>query len=157
MSDSKRSPPTRTHADRDDPERDGDDDQRGGEDPAADAADPHDRSPRRSLACLAPALDRAGRPVAGAADGRDVPRGVGVVAELLAEPFHVDVDGSVGHVALGVAVQRVEEAVPAQDATVGLEQDLEQAELKAAEGDLAAAQRSPGGGPRRAPGRRGRR
>ena len=126
------------HADRDDRERHGHDDQRRGEDPAPDAADPHD-----GRASPAPPLDRAGRPVAGAADGRDVARRVGIVAELLAQPLHVDVDGPVGDVALGVAVERVEQPVAAQHAAVRLEQHLEQPELERAQGHLAAAHGHP--------------
>ena len=62
------------------------------------------------------------RPVADAADGGDVARTLGVVAELVAQPPDVDVDGPVEDLGLVLAVDRIEQLVAGQDAAVGLDQ-----------------------------------
>ena len=106
----------------------------------------------------------AGRPVADAADGGDVARPLGVVAELVAQPPDVDVDGPVEDVGLVLAVDRVEQLVAGQDAAVGLEERLEQPELDAGQRDRLAVAGRPRGGrgrrrgrPWRSGARRGRR
>ena len=148
MSDSKRSPPTRTTPIATIPSATAT--------TTSDAASIRLPMPR-TLMRVRPAgrspelqpLDRAGRPVADAPDGGDVARGVRVVAELLAEPLRrrrrrPDRVTSPS----AVAVERVEQLVAAEDAAVRLEERLEQAELERAQGDLAPAHASPGGGSR---------
>ena len=82
-----------------------------------------------------------GRPVADAADRGHVARRLGVVAELVAQPADVDVDGPVEDVGLVAAVDRVEQLVAGEDAAVGLEERLEEPELDARQGDRLARPR----------------
>ena len=85
-----------------------------------------------------PAGSTPGRPIADAADRGDVARRLGVVAELVAEPADVDVDGAVQDLGLVGAVDRVEQLVAAEDPAVGLEDRLEQPELDVGQGDRPA-------------------
>ena len=77
-------------------------------------------------------------PVADAADRGDVARSLGVVAELVAQPADVDVDGPIEHLGLVLAVDRVEQLVAAQDAAAGLDQAGEEPELDPGQGDRHA-------------------
>ena len=85
---------------------------------------------------------------------------LGIVAELVAQPPDVDVDGPVEDLGLVVAVDRIEELVAGQDPAAGLEDRLEEAELDPGQRDRPARRGSPRTGRdrrrgRRGPGRRG--
>ena len=69
------------------------------------------------------------RPIADAADRRDVARPLGVVAELVPQPPDVDVDRPVEDLGLVLAVDRVEQLVAGQHPAVGLEQRGQEPEL----------------------------
>ena len=98
---------------------------------------------------LAHALGSAAvaRTVAHAADGHDVARLLGVVAELVAQPADVDVDGAVEDVALARAVDGIEQLVARERPPVGGHERHQEPELHGRE--RAAALRR--GGPRSAP------
>ena len=93
------------------------------------------------------------RPIADAADGGDVARMLGVVAELVAQAPDVDVDRPVEHLGLVAAVDRVEQLVAGQDAAVGLDERWSSRNSTRVSGDRRAVAGSPRGGRGR---RRGR-
>ena len=93
--------------------------------------------PRPDQAALGPCA----APVADAADGRDVARRVGVVAELVAQPADVDVDRPVEDLGLVLAVDRVEQLVAGQDPAVGLEDRLRAAGTRRGSGRSAVPSR----------------
>src|SRR6478752_10537772 len=64
-----------------------------------------------------------------AADRRDIARHLGVVAEFVAQPADVDVDGPVEDVRLVSPVDRVEQLIAGEDAAIGFEDRLEKSEL----------------------------
>ena len=138
------------HAGREDRDRDAGDDQRREGDP--------DRDPARSADHALVAAIRASRrrrPIAHAAHRRDVPRSVGVVAELVPEPPDVDVDGPIEDLGLVLAVDRVEQLVAGQDAAVGLEQRRRAAGTRPRSARRAGRGRGPRGVRGRGRGRRG--
>src|SRR4051794_39318673 len=85
-----------------------------------------------------PPLHGARGSIPGAANGCDVARLGRVVAQLLPEPLHVLVDRAIEHVALALAVDRVEQPVPAEDAAVRVQQRGEQPQLEGREGHRQA-------------------
>ena len=84
--------------------------------------------------------DRRGA-IARAADRGDPAGSVRVVAELVPQPPDVDVDRPVEDLGLVLAPDRVEQLVAAEDAAVGLEERLEQAELDVRQLDGPAVDR----------------
>src|SRR5207245_10342568 len=70
------------------------------------------------------------RPVADAAHRRDVARPIGIIAELVAEPADVDVDGPVERLRRTVAVKRIEKRVARMNAALSFCERPEQAELR---------------------------
>ena len=105
----------------------------GDRDPRRDAAT--ERTPEPGLWAGEPVRSCPGGSIADAANGRDVARRFGVVAELLAQPPDVDVDRPIHDVGLVPAVDRVEQLVAGQDSAVGLDDRLEEAELDSGERD----------------------
>ena len=93
--------------------------------PARSGSRSRDRSRRRD-------------PVADAADRGHVARTLGIVAELVAQPPDVDVDGPVEDLGLVLAVDGIEQLVAAQDAAAGLDEAGQEPELDPGQGDRHA-------------------
>ena len=86
-----------------------------------------------------PATDHGGATrIADAADRGDVAGMLGVVAELVAQPADVDVDGPVEDLGLVVAVDGIEQLVAGQHPAVGLEEAGQEPELDPGQGDRHA-------------------
>src|SRR4029079_11523959 len=99
---------------------------------------PPGRSGSRFRAGPRSARERSG-PVARAAHRGDVARSVRIVAQLVPQAADVDVDRSIEDLVLVAAIDVVEHLCAAEDAPVGCEERLEQAELDVRELDWGPA------------------
>src|SRR5438034_4044208 len=81
------------------------------------------RSDRRGLSS---AEERA---VAGAAHRRDVARTLGIVAQLVAKPADVDVDGPVEYLGLALSIKGVQQGLSRDDSARGADERDEQVQL----------------------------